>query len=274
MSFNDKNNLRLIWEILSEAVEIQEKPDNQKQIIYNLFQSHLNTFNKTNKNEKNLMSKNKSFISEVLQIIQANESQTLEKNTQLNKLMFKDLIGNDITSQDIKDSRKVKFEESLKLHQNNFNEFTNKISPTEIDFRLPMDEEPLLDATTLVKQLASERKYETEIKIPPTASTINNNNNNNLVNSSLPSVPYTNTPMNPVTQPNSINQSNPNIKILTIDKNEYVPIDQIANVSKLNQLDKETTSIDILNKNIEILNTSILKLIEVLNNNTNEEDSS
>lgn len=274
MSFNDKNNLRLIWEILSEAVEIQEKPDNQKQIIYNLFQSHLNTFNKTNKNEKNLMSKNKSFISEVLQIIQANESQTLEKNTQLNKLMFKDLIGNDITSQDIKDSRKVKFEESLKLHQNNFNEFTNKISPTEIDFRLPMDEEPLLDATTLVKQLASERKYETEIKIPPTASTINNNNNNNLVNSSLPSVPYTNTQTNPVTQPNSINQSNPNIKILTIDKNEYVPIDQIANVSKLNQLDKETTSIDILNKNIEILNTSILKLIEVLNNNTNEEDSS
>jgi len=251
MSFNDNNNLRLLWEIICESVIVNEKSNEQQKNIYDIFTTHLNTFRNSNNAEINLMSKNKTFISEVLKIIQQNESRNLEKNIKLNKMMFSNMV----TSQDIKDTRKVKFEESLKQHQNNFNEFSNSSAPAQIDFRLPMDEEPLLDASQLVNKLVSERNYESELKMIP------NNPDSKLLGQNNISNPDYNL--------------NNNIKILTIEKEEYSSIDKIADINKLLPLqpEREKTEFDMLNNNIIILNSSILKLIEVLNNNTNDEDS-
>jgi hypothetical protein len=165
------------------------------------------------------------------------------------------MFSNMVTSQDIKDTRKVKFEESLKQHQNNFNEFSNSSAPDQIDFRLPIDEEPLLDASQLVNKLVSERNYESELKMIP------NNPDSKLLGQNNISNPDYNL--------------NNNIKILTIEKEEHSSIDKIADINKLLPLqpEREKTEFDTLNNNIIILNSSILKLIEVLNNNTNDEDS-
>lgn len=159
--FNKKDNIQLLWDIVSDedifrflAPDIQSK-------IYNLFLNNIQDFFETEKMKTNsLVDLNKKYILLVLNHIKKNYPYQPSKIKIHNEQPAKELI----TFEEIQNDRKSQFEKDFNRRQEEFEDFMTIKAPPVPEFADPIgkDDKPIKEMDKILKKMQAERKYEVE----------------------------------------------------------------------------------------------------------------
>ena len=226
--FLSKENISLIWEILSDHEMVLKMNNEEKNELIHLFKTNLDDFYELEKTNS-LLDINKKYISFML------------KN--INKIQ-----NNNITNIDIKKTRVSALNTEYQKHLSDFDNITKQHTPEVPNFAIELDDNPINDMNKLMENITAARNYDINIiannlDVPASIVSANNNANNN-------------------TNVNSINNNIKNNKLnyITIDNNTEV-------TDKLNpiDLDKHISWKDDNNPPITNVVTNNLKIIELEN---------
>ena len=178
--FLDKENIELLWEVLTDEPLIKQLCDSVIKIktVLHIFQTKLNEFfEKERKISNSLMELNKKYIlliiNYVMKINNTNNAQELATTSnQYRKIKIhqEEPVKQAITFEEIQNDRKTLFEKELNKKQE---EFTNSMSlpvPPVPNFSDKLDQ-PISEIELEIKRIQEQRNYDIEI--------INNTNKNN-----------------------------------------------------------------------------------------------
>ena len=178
--FLDKENIELLWEVLTDEPLIKQLCDSVIKIktVLHIFQRNLNEFfEKERKISNSLMELNKKYIlliiNYVMKINNTNNAQELATTSnQYRKIKIhqEEPVKQAITFEEIQNDRKTLFEKELNKKQE---EFTNSMSlpvPPVPNFSDKLDQ-PISEIELEIKRIQEQRNYDIEI--------INNTNKNN-----------------------------------------------------------------------------------------------
>jgi len=177
--FLDKENIELLWEVLTDEPLIKQLCDSVIKIktVLHIFQTNLHEFfEKERKVSNSLMELNKKYIiliiNYVMKIKNNNNAQELASTSnQYRKIKIhqEEPVKQAITFEEIQNDRKTLFEKELNKKQE---EFTNSMSlpvPPVPNFSDKLDQ-PISEIELEIKRIQEQRNYDIEI--------INNTNKN------------------------------------------------------------------------------------------------
>lgn len=177
--FLDRENIELLWEVLTDEPLIKQLCDTEIKIktILHIFQTNLHEFfDKEKFNSISLIEMNKKYIiliiNHVMKISNTNNTQQLPTHNQYRKIKIHqdEPVKQSITFEEIQNERKTLFEKELTKKQE---EFTNAMAlpvPPVPKFSDTLDQ-PLNEIELEIKRIQEQRNYDIEI--------INNTNKNN-----------------------------------------------------------------------------------------------
>jgi hypothetical protein len=176
--FLDKENIELLWEVLTDEPLIKQLCDTEIKIktILHIFQTNLHEFFDREKNNcTSLIDLNKKYIvliiNYVMKINNNSNFQEIPTNNQYRKIKIhqEEPVKQSITFEEIQNDRKTLFEKELNKKQE---EFTNSMSlpvPPVPNFSDKLDQ-PISEIELEIKRIQEQRNYDIEI--------INNTNKN------------------------------------------------------------------------------------------------
>jgi hypothetical protein len=175
-NFLNKDNVKILWDVISDEDIIKTQSLDFKENIFNLFTSNIKGFyDVESKKATNLVELNKKYIMLVL-----NHSNKVIKNnmsTEIKKIKISNETPNNvnelITYEEIQNDRRSQFDKDLNKRQE---EFTNLMSlpvPPVPKFNDSLDDGPISEMEKAIQEITAQRNYDVE--------QINRNNNNNLI---------------------------------------------------------------------------------------------
>jgi hypothetical protein len=179
-NFLNKDNVKILWDVISDEDIIKNQSSEFKENILNLFTSNINGFyDVESKKTTNLVELNKKYIMLVL-----NHSNKVIKNsmsTEIKKIKISNEMPNNvnelITYEEIQNDRRSQFDKDLNKRQE---EFTNSMSlpvPPVPKFNDSLDDGPISEMEKAIQEITAQRNYDVE--------QINRNNNNLIANSNV-----------------------------------------------------------------------------------------
>jgi hypothetical protein len=238
-NFLNKDNVKILWDVISDEDIIKNQSGELKENIFNLFTSNINGFyDIESKNSTNLVELNKKYIMLVL-----NHSNKVIKNN-MSREIKKIKISNDtpnntnelITYEEIQNDRRSQFDKDLNKRQE---EFTNSMSlpiPPVPNFSDNLEDGPISEMEKTIQEITAQRNYDVE--------QINKNNNSLIANFNVDNwlKPHeTSVKTDKFIQNNSINNSNNNgnklkyIKIDSLDIDDSIYQNQVIDLGNKEQ---------------------------------------
>jgi len=139
--FLNKENIEMIWEIIIDEIS----PKN-KNIVKKLFiEECYNFYNREKLNYKDLLSINKSFITEIIRF--------LKSQMEPKKL---------ITYEEIKNNNINNFEIEFQQKRSDFNNYMNLNVPEKPKFNIDINDEPINEMEDLIKKTLEQRNFDIE----------------------------------------------------------------------------------------------------------------
>jgi hypothetical protein len=173
MSFNKKENIQMLWDVISdEEVFKFLSPDIQSK-IYNLFINNIQGFFEVEriKPGNTLVEMNKKFILLILNHIKKTYPYQPSKIKIHNDPPVKELI----TYEEIQNDRKSQIEKDFTKKQEEFEDFINVKTPPVPEFSDPLGktDKPIKEMDKIIKDMLAQRNYEVEL-INKSYNNINN----------------------------------------------------------------------------------------------------
>jgi hypothetical protein len=302
-NFLNKDNVKILWDVISDEDIIKNQSSEFKENILNLFTSNINGFyDVESKKVTNLIELNKKYIMLVL-----NYSNKVIKNsmsTEIKKIKISNEIPNNVTElityEEIQNDRRSQFDKDLNKRQE---EFTNSMSlqiPPVPKFSDNLEDGPISEIEKAIQEITAQRNYdveqinrnnnslisnsnvdnwlkpqETSVKTDKFVQSIQNNNNNNgnklkyikIDNSEVDNSIY----QNQVIDLGNKEQESPK-KNVTWGKNDFYNKNE-TNEIKLEMEEipskQETTEekISVLQQDVKNLNNKMDMILELLKNN-------
>lgn len=224
-SFLNDDNLNLIWEVITDETALNTKSPVLNKAAIQIFRDNLAKFYNEHY-DSDLFTMNKKYILLMINFIR-NEDK-LETN--VNKKNTNDLI----TFKEIQNNKRVKFEDELNRHINDFKGAIPNEPLVILDFKIKLEDEPIKEMEKELMEIKAKRNYEI-------------NEINSRVQKPIIQTPFVQKPI--VQKPNSIIEDNLNnkkyIKIL-----DETPKNNVLNVINLGMADTESdeNGINIFNK--------------------------
>jgi hypothetical protein len=165
--FMQKDNITMLWEVISDEEMFKFLPRDAQGKIYQLFLNNIQGFFDSEKIKTNsLVDMNKKYILLILNHIKKNYPNQPNKIT-----IHNDPIKELITYEEIQNERKSKFERDLNKRQEEFEDFMTVKAPPVPEFADKDKDRPIKEMDKILKEMQAQRNYEIE--------QINRNYNNN-----------------------------------------------------------------------------------------------
>ena len=157
-SFNTTDNIKMIWDVISdEDIFTFLTPDIQGK-IYNLFLNNIQGFFEVERKKTNLLVElNKKYIVLFLNYIkktypyQPNKIQIFNEQLQTKEL---------ITFEEIQNDRKSQFEKDFNRRQEEFDDSMTLKAPSPPDFSDKESDKPIKEMDKILKEMQTQRNYE------------------------------------------------------------------------------------------------------------------
>lgn len=168
--FIQKENITMLWDVISDEEVFRFLPRDSQASIYQLFMNNLQGFYENERKKTNsFMEINKKYIMLILRYIKQNFPVPPSKITIHNEAPSKQLI----TFEEIQNDKKSKFEEELTRKQEEFEDFMNVKIPPVPEFTDKDTDKPIKEMDKILKEMQMQRNYEIE-----QINRSHNNNNN------------------------------------------------------------------------------------------------
>ena len=165
--FMQKDNVTMLWEVISDEEMFKFLPRDAQGKIYQLFLNNIQGFFDSEKIKTNsLVDMNKKYILLILNHIKKNYSNQPSKIT-----IHNDPVKELITYEEIQNERKTKFERDFNKRQEEFEDFMTVKAPPVPEFADKDKDRPIKEMDKILKEMQAQRNYEIE--------QINRNYNNN-----------------------------------------------------------------------------------------------
>jgi len=179
--FNKKNNIQMLWDVVSdEDIFKFLSPDIQSK-IYNVFINNIQGFFQIERTKTNpsLVEMNKKYILLILNHIKQTYSYQPSKIKIHNDPPVKELI----TYEEIQNDRKSQFDKDLSKRQEEFEDFMSIKSPPVPEFADPVGktDKPIKEMDKILKDMLAQRNYEVE-QINKSYNNIINSNDSQVDN--------------------------------------------------------------------------------------------
>jgi hypothetical protein len=179
--FNKKDNIQMLWDVVSdEDIFKFLSPDIQSK-IYNVFINNIQGFFQLERTKTNasLVEMNKKFIILILNHIKQTYSYQPSKIKIHNDPPVKELI----TYEEIQNDRKSQFDKDLSKKQEEFEDFMSIKSPPVPEFADPVGkiDKPIKEMDKILKDMLAQRNYEVE-QINKSYNNIINSNDSQVDN--------------------------------------------------------------------------------------------
>jgi hypothetical protein len=254
--FLSKDNIILLWEVISDEELFKYLSPDKQRDIYNIFLNNINDyFNKEKNISLSLVELNKKYVILIKKFI--------EKKYQINynKIKInKDNINENnelITFEEIQNEKKNNFDNKFNKLKNDFDDIINIKKPQVPNFSEDYKDIPIKEMDKMIKEISTKRNYDVEI--------INNYNKNNLNNDKIQN--WLNLDEN---------------QILEIDKEKKISwgensyLDNISNIDESIIAEKKENILPLINLDTKVgeyeienqkFNKYILEEIKNINNN-------
>lgn len=248
--FKNKENLRLLWDVLLDELNINLTNKNIVNNIRTVFESNINPFTSRVNPKSNIMELNKQFLSQV--VLAVNRLfPNLKQEQNIKRITISDEeVVEPYKIEDIHASRQTEFEKEVERKRMEMENYMTLQKPKEIDFSDRNSDGKIKAMDSLVADKMAQRNMEIELFQ-------NSNYNNSTIDPDKWLTPKETSVKNEKTiidqKPIIKNNQNSRLKHISIDSNNNItlPIDEteqkIKKVSWDDQSDKETT-INIFNK--------------------------
>ena len=170
--FIQKENINMLWDVISDEPVFQFLPKDAQLNIYQLFLNNLQGFYETEKKKTtSMIDINKKYIVLILSYIKNNFPVTPNKITIHNEppAAPKSLI----TFEEIQNDKKNVFQQELHRKQEEFDEFINVKVPPVPEFADKHTDAPIQEMDKILKEMQLQRNYDIEqinYRMPPPLS--------------------------------------------------------------------------------------------------------
>uniref|UniRef100_A0A6C0LIY4 Uncharacterized protein n=1 Tax=viral metagenome TaxID=1070528 RepID=A0A6C0LIY4_9ZZZZ len=147
-SFLNDDNLKLIWDLINEETALSEKSQIINQNIIQIFRDNLTKFYNEHR-ESDLFTMNKKYIMFMINCIKKEEQISYKKNSN-------DLI----TFKEIQNNKRVKFDDELTRHLNDFKSAIPNEPLVIPDFKIKLEDEPIKEMEKELMEIKAKRNYE------------------------------------------------------------------------------------------------------------------
>ena len=179
-NFLNKDNVKILWDVISDEDIIKNQSGEFKENIFNLFTSNIKGFyDVESKKATNLVELNKKYIMLVL-----NHSNKVIKNsmsTEIKKIKISNETPNNvnelITYEEIQNDKRSQFDKDLNKRQEEFTSSMSLPVPPVPKFTDSLDDGPISEMEKAIQEITAQRNYDVE--------QINKNNNNLIANSNI-----------------------------------------------------------------------------------------
>jgi hypothetical protein len=171
--FNKQDNIKILWDLVSdEDIFRFLTPDIQNK-IYNLFLMNIQGFFETERTKTNsLVDMNKKYILLILNYIK----KTYPFQPSKIKIHNEQPLKVPITYEEIQNEKKKQFEKDFNRRQEEFEESMTIKSPPLPDFSDKQTDKPIAEMEKMLKEMQTQRNYEVE-QINRSYTTSNNTDN-------------------------------------------------------------------------------------------------
>ena len=171
--FIKKNNIEMLWEVISDEGLFKYLSRDDQVKIYQLFLNNIQGFFDIEKiKNETLVDINKKYIVLILTYIKNNYINQPNKIT-----IYKEPIKESITYEEIQNDKRFNFERDLNKRQEEFEDSMNIKAPPQPEFADKERDIPIKEMENILKEMQEKRNYEIE--------QINKNYNNNQVDNWL-----------------------------------------------------------------------------------------
>lgn len=156
--FIEKNNVAMLWEVISDEENFKFLTKDIQENVYQLFLNNIRDFfNNEKTKSQSLVDMNKKYILLIINYIKNNF------NIQPNKItIHKEPVKETITYEEIQNERRSKFNKDLNDRQEEFKEAMEIKAPPVPNFSDKDSDEPIKDMDKILKRIQAQRNYEIE----------------------------------------------------------------------------------------------------------------
>lgn len=157
--FNTKDNVKMLWDVISDEDIFRFLTHDIQSKIYNLFLNNIQGFFETERKKTNsLVDLNKKFILLILNHIKKTYPYQPSKIKIHNEQPLKELI----TFEEIQNDRKSQFEKDLNRRQEEFENSMSIKAPPVPEFADKESDKPIKEMDKILKEMQAQRNYEVE----------------------------------------------------------------------------------------------------------------
>jgi hypothetical protein len=273
--FLSDDNIKLMWDVISEQNVFLLLSYSNKTKIYSIFQTNVKPYyNEKKKTVNDLMTLNKEYIKLVIKSISILHSQTKINEFNTNKL---------VTHEDIHNDKLSKFDDDLNKITEDFNNAIKLKIPNKPEFEDKTIDNPITEMEEKLKEMTAQRNYDIQ--------QINNDTNVDVIKDWLKPIETSvkvdknsdniNTFLNTNNKLKHLNQEQSKMSSLKTNKmvsfTEVIDNDNQPNYNILNKLKKIDTvfkddneRISIIEENIKQINNKIEIILSLLKDNKKE----
>ena len=150
-SFLNDDNLNLIWEVIADETTLRTKSPVLNKNAGQTFRDNLSKFYNEHR-ESDLFTMNKKYIMFMINYIKNQDK--LEENN--NKKNSNDLV----TFKEIQNNKRVKFDDELTRHLNDFKSAIPNEPPIIPNFKIELNDEPIKEMEKELMEIKAKRNYE------------------------------------------------------------------------------------------------------------------
>jgi hypothetical protein len=226
-NFLDKNNIKTLWDVISDEEIFKTHRTDIKNSILQIFSENIKGFyNSESKNSKiTLMEMNKKYILMILNFIKT----TFPKPSRI--VIHEEKEKELITIEERQQDRTSQFNKSLNIMEEEFKNAMALPVPEIPNFSDNVKESPITEMERAIKEMAEQRNYDME--------QINKNYNNNVIDSNWLQPTETSTKPTNFTKEN--NSANVNSRLKHIKLENMNNFDENKNVNQVIDLNKRQT---------------------------------
>jgi len=185
-TFLSNQNIRLLWDLLSEDPSVSNLPKSKQELVYNTFIQNIQHFYKNEaepegiQDSSQLVALNKKFLTIMLKIMKP-ETIAIEP-------------AKKYKIEDIQSERQKTFETQLKQRQNDFEQYNTPKKPPVPNFADTIENEKIKNIDELISQTISQRNFDVQpLKYIQIQEPVLNNFNKEIIDLSPPAANITNT---------------------------------------------------------------------------------
>lgn len=160
VQFLNKDNVSMLWDVIVDEDIFKFLSKDMQNSVSQVFMNNLKGFYDIEKLKSgNLVEINKKYIMLILNYIKTNFSQQIPAKIKIHEekqLDKKELI----TFEDLQNDRKSQFEKDLIKRQEEFTDAITLRVPDEPNFREKINDEPIKEMESLIKDMMAQRKYD------------------------------------------------------------------------------------------------------------------